>query len=139
MAFGPDTVFSTLKSRLETLSTRERLVAENIANANTPGYTPNDVNLNNFESALRAARGGAGSGTALARTREGHLGAPEAGPRSLLEIRPTPDSETTIDGNQVVVEEQMARLSETRAAYEQAATLYQKGLEFLRIAARTPR
>lgn len=142
MAFGPDSIFATLKARMQVLSTRERVVAENIANANTPGFTPKDVNLDGFESALRAARRGGNSaahGGGLARTHAGHIAAPQNAAGNLLQIRDTPDSETTIDGNRVVVEEQMLKLSDTRGQYEQAASLYRTGLQFLRTAARTPR
>jgi flagellar basal-body rod protein FlgB len=48
------------------------------------------------------------------------------------------DSETTIDGNAVVLEDQMAKASETRMQFETAITLYQKGLDLLRMAARAP-
>jgi flagellar basal-body rod protein FlgB len=48
------------------------------------------------------------------------------------------DSETTIDGNAVVLEEQMARAAETRMAFETSIALYQKGLELVRMAARAP-
>jgi flagellar basal-body rod protein FlgB len=48
------------------------------------------------------------------------------------------DSETTIDGNAVVLEEQMARAAETRMAFETGIALYQKGLELVRLAARPP-
>src|SRR5574338_702921 len=48
------------------------------------------------------------------------------------------DSETTIDGNAVVLEEQMARASETRMQFETGIALYQKGLELLRLATRLP-
>jgi flagellar basal-body rod protein FlgB len=48
------------------------------------------------------------------------------------------DSETTMDGNAVVLEEQMARAAETRMAFETGIALYQKGLELMRMAARPP-
>ncbi len=139
MAFGPDSIFATLKARMQVLSTRERVVAENIANANTPGYTPKDLNLDGFESALRAVRRGGTIGAGLARTHAGHIAPPSGGNGNLLRISDTPDSETTIDGNRVVVEEQMLKLSDTRGQYEQAASLYRTGLQFLRTASRPPR
>ena len=48
------------------------------------------------------------------------------------------DSETTMDGNAVVLEEQMARAAETRMSFETGIALYQKGLELVRMAARPP-
>ena len=48
------------------------------------------------------------------------------------------DSETTLDGNKVVLEDQMAKMTEARMDYEAAIGFYQKSLEMLRMAARPP-
>jgi flagellar basal-body rod protein FlgB len=50
----------------------------------------------------------------------------------------SPDTETTIDGNSVVLEDQMVRAAETRMAFESGLALYQKGLQLMRMAARPP-
>ncbi len=50
----------------------------------------------------------------------------------------SPDSETTLDGNSVVVEEQMLRMAESRMAHDAAIGFYQKSLNMLRMAARKP-
>ena len=49
-----------------------------------------------------------------------------------------PDSETTLDGNAVVVEEQMLKMAESRMAYDAAIGFYQKSMQMLRMAARPP-
>jgi flagellar basal-body rod protein FlgB len=49
-----------------------------------------------------------------------------------------PDSETTLDGNSVVVEEQMMKIAETRMDFETMVGLYQKSLGLLRLASRSP-
>jgi flagellar basal-body rod protein FlgB len=49
-----------------------------------------------------------------------------------------PDSETTLDGNAVVVEEQMLKMAESRMAYDAAIGLYQKSLAMLRLATKPP-
>lgn len=126
--------FSILRERLDQLSQRQQLIAENIANASTPGYRPRDLDASAFARALDAApRGGR---LAMARTDPGHMGA--GGARSAAQIVVRDDSETTIDGNAVVLEEQMARAAETRSAFETGLALYQKGLDLLRLAARPP-
>lgn len=141
MGFGPESIFTSIKERMHVLAQRERLIAENIANANTPGFVPRDVNLKGFEKALADVRraGSASGATNLARTQAGHIGGGARGQTGLLKIENAPDSETTIDGNQVVLEEQTLKLADTRSQYEQAASLYRKGLDLLRLAARTPR
>ena len=50
----------------------------------------------------------------------------------------TPDSETTLNGNQVVLEEQMLKMSESRSDYDAAIGFYQKSLGLLHMAIRKP-
>ncbi|MOA66170.1 flagellar basal body rod protein FlgB [compost metagenome] len=49
-----------------------------------------------------------------------------------------PDSETTLDGNSVVVEEQMLKMAESRMAYDAAIGFYQKSMQMIRMAAKKP-
>jgi flagellar basal-body rod protein FlgB len=129
--------FGMLRARLDQLSERQRLIAENIANASTPGYRPRDVDTSSFERMLTSGRsGGGGGGVTLVRTNAGHM-SPNAGTGS-AQVITRDDSETTIDGNAVVLEEQMARAAETRMQFETGIALYQKGLELVRMAARAP-
>lgn len=128
--------FGMLRARLDQLSERQRLIAENIANASTPGYRPRDVDTSGFERMLASAAASSGSGVTLARTNPGHMTAGGGSERATVITRD--DSETTIDGNAVVLEEQMARAAETRMQFETGIALYQKGLELMRMAARAP-
>jgi len=125
--------FGLLRARLDQLSERQRLISENIANASTPGYRPRDLDTAGFERMLAAAAGARGLG--MARTHAGHM-TPSGSAR--VQVVTRDDSETTIDGNAVVLEEQMARAAETRMQYETGIALYQKGLELVRLAARAP-
>lgn len=126
--------FGLLRQRLDQLSERQRLIAENIANASTPGYRPRDVDTSDFERMVAGQSGGGGLG--MARTHPGHM-APGGG-TGPINVVTRDDSETTIDGNAVVLEEQMMRATETRMAFETGIALYQKGLELVRLAARPP-
>jgi len=126
--------FGMLRARLDQLSERQRLIAENIANASTPGYRPRDVDTAGFERMLASAAGGRG-GVTLVRTNPGHMTASGSAEARIVTLD---DSETTIDGNAVVLEEQMARAAETRMQFETGIALYQKGLELVRLAARAP-
>lgn len=126
--------FGLLRARLDQLSERQQLIAENIANASTPGYRPRDVDTAGFERMLASAAGGRGLG--MSRTNAMHM-APSGGSGEVRVVT-RDDSETTIDGNAVVLEEQMARAAETRMQFETGIALYQKGLELVRMAARAP-
>ena len=71
-------------------------------------------------------------------TQAGHMApAPSAGSATMATTK-TPDSETTLDGNAVVVEEQMMKIAETRMDFETMVGLYQKSLGLLRLASRAP-
>ena len=50
----------------------------------------------------------------------------------------TPGSETTLNGNSVVLEEEMIKMSDARMNYDAAIGFYQKSLNILRLAAKPP-
>lgn len=126
-------LFSALRGRLGWLAERQRVVAQNVANAGTPGYAARDLaRPSDFAEALNGARG-----VELMRTSATHIPA-SPGAASRFVIEQTPDSETTPDGNSVVVEEQMLRMAESRMEYDAAIGFYQKSLNMLRLAARKP-
>lgn len=128
--------FGLLRARLDQLSERQRLISENIANASTPGYRPRDLDTAGFERMLASAANANGGAMTVARTHANHM-APGGGSGRVTVVT-RDDSETTIDGNAVVLEEQMARAAETRMQFETGIALYQKGLELVRLAARAP-
>jgi flagellar basal-body rod protein FlgB len=132
-------LFTMLKGRLSHLSQRQRVIGQNVANADTPGYAARDVKAFTFAVALKAMGGDGVVGTA--RTNAAHLqgNAPKAsGPSAVWSSKVRPDSETTLDGNSVVLEEQMIKMAESRADYDAAVGFYQKSLSLIRMAARRP-
>jgi flagellar basal-body rod protein FlgB len=132
-------VFQLMKSRMQMLGERQKVIAQNVANVSTPGFVPRDVDQDAFARQLaRSVRGQATQATALVATQPGHIAAPAQGGPAALQISKTPDSETTLDGNQVVVEEQMMKIAETRTDFETMVGLYQKSLGLLRLASRSP-
>jgi flagellar basal-body rod protein FlgB len=128
--------FGLLRARLDQLSERQRLISENIANASTPGYRPRDLDTSGFEHML-AQQSGSGGGLMMARTSAMHM-MPGGAVGAQARIITRNDSETTIDGNAVILEDEMAKAADTRMAFETGITLYQKGLELIRMAARAP-
>ncbi|KPF83847.1 flagellar biosynthesis protein FlgB [Brevundimonas sp. AAP58] len=125
-----------IRGRLTWLDERQRLIAQNVANSDTPGYVGRDLRQpTDFAAALRD-----GGGLHMAQTRPGHMpvGGPNGAPVARFTSEAAPDSETTLDGNAVVVEEQMLKMAESRMAYDAAIGLYQKSLAMLRLAAKPP-
>ncbi|WP_269514667.1 flagellar basal body protein [Brevundimonas subvibrioides] len=121
-----------IKGRLSWLDERQRVVAQNVANADTPGYVAKDLKTpTDFAAALRN-----GGGLTMSRTNAAHL--TSGTPVARFTSSASPDSETTLDGNSVVVEEQMLKMAESRMAYDAAIGLYQKSMSMLRLAAKVP-
>ena len=91
------------------LLTRENLVAQNVANANTPGYRTND--LSPFEAAIQTAS------LRLTTTSPRHISITES------ELQPAPDevttakSDTFLSGNNVSLESEMMKGGEINRAY----------------------
>ncbi len=126
-------LLSQIRGRLNWLDERQRVIAQNVANADTPGYVARDLKApRDFATALQ----GSGGAVRMTATHGRHI-AP-AGPASRFDAARSPDSETTLDGNSVVVEEQMLKMAESRMAYDAAIGFYQKSLSMLRLAAKKP-
>jgi flagellar basal-body rod protein FlgB len=126
-------LFGIIKGRLHHLGERQKLIAENVANADTPGFTPRDLKPFTLAGMRAPATGGVGA----VRTHAMHIG---SAPVRATPWKPvaSPDSETTLDGNSVVLEEEMIKMAEARNHYDAAIGLYQKSLGLLRTAARRP-
>lgn len=125
-------LLSQIKGRLGWLDERQRVIAQNVANSDTPGYVARDLNQpTDFAAAMRQ-----GGGLQMMRTSAMHI-APK-GPTARFDSSAAPDSETTLDGNSVVVEEQMLKMAESRMAYDAAIGFYQKSMQMLRMAAKPP-
>jgi len=129
-------VLGILRQALGYHSDRQRVLAQNVANANTPGYVPDDIPQSQFERALSGAQ--TTQRVRLTATEDGHIQGRSSGSSSAWRAVASPDSETTINGNAVVLEEQMVRSGENRMRFETALGLYQKSLALIRMAARTP-
>jgi flagellar basal-body rod protein FlgB len=107
---------------------RQRVIAGNIANADTPGYQARDFD---FASALRQATAGSGSAT--------QLGAPIAGDvlaegfghgRAATGLRYALPAQTNLDRNTVDMDRE-------RAAFADNALKYESTLRFINASVRT--
>lgn len=134
-------LFSMLKGRMGYLAERQKVIAENVANADTAKFVPNDLKPFSFDAKMQAQQmAQAGSASMMATTQAGHM-APKGerrGPGAQFKTQKSPDSETTLNGNAVVLEEEMIKMSEARMNYDAAISFYQKSMNLLRMAARRP-
>jgi flagellar basal-body rod protein FlgB len=97
-------------------SERQRLIASNIANADTPGYVARDLN---FAQALRAATGATQPAGALAVSRAGHIGgAGSAALASEANMTYAMPSQTNLDRNTVDMDRERASFADNSVKYE---------------------
>jgi flagellar basal-body rod protein FlgB len=124
-------IFAMLKNRLGYLNDRQQVIAQNVANADTPGYTAMDLKPFSVPGA------GVAAPMAPTLTSPMHMTPPSQGASG---ARPTatPDSETTLNGNSVVLEEEMLKMTQARMDYDTAIGFYQQSLAMLQLAAKRP-
>jgi flagellar basal-body rod protein FlgB len=129
-------LFAMLRGRLGYLAERQRVIAENVANASTPGYAPHDLKPFSFQAQMQAQA--TGSASSMAVTQPGHMLAPHAKASTPAKLVVSKDTETTLDGNSVVLEDEMLKMGQARTDYDAAITFYEKSLALIRLAARAP-
>lgn len=124
-------LFRAMTAKMDYLNQRQRIISQNVANADTPGYIPHDLTKVDFGAILKKTTG---SNVVLPEvTNPMHMGGvngiddPEnRKARTTYEVAP--------DGNSVIMEEQMVKGAKTQVDYSLMTSLYQKNLGMLRTA-----
>lgn len=128
MDLGGFKLFSMLQTRMDWLGDRQRVLSENVANADTPGYGAKDLKPLTFRSLL--------SGTApvaMEATAQGHLaGRPIASRHGEAKVRI--DGEVAISENAVDLEAELRKVSETSIDYQAMVNIYRKHVDMMRTA-----
>jgi flagellar basal-body rod protein FlgB len=97
-------------------SERQRLIASNIANADTPGYVARDMN---FAQALQAATGGNQLAVAMTASRPGHIaGSATSAGASFSTLNYASPSQTNLDRNTVDMDRERASFADNTVKYE---------------------
>lgn len=113
-------------SKMGYLNQRQSVLAENIANASTPGFKAKDLEPFTFGAALNQAAG-------MTVTDPRHIT-----PASMSGVNAktvsTKSFETLPTGNSVDLEQQMMQVSETSVNYQMATSLYHQITSWFRIA-----
>ena len=116
-------LFSLISQRMSWLSDRQRVLADNVANADTPGYRARDLAPQDFGAALKSVPG-------PATTSSMHLsGSAGAGG---LRSRTTRSNAKMLSGNTVSVNQEMMKIAETANDFSLVTNLYRKQLGMLR-------
>ena len=122
-------ILDMLRTRMQWHQERQRLLAENIANADTPNFRPLDLSPPSFD-----ARTPAPQTVSLQRTSGAHfVSAPAAGSGLFQQTNPG-GSETRPGGNAVSLEDEMLKVAQNQMDYQAAASLYAKSLGLVKSA-----
>jgi flagellar basal-body rod protein FlgB len=120
-------LFDLLTQKMSYLNQKQAVLAENVANADTPNYKQLDVKAFSFSDALKQANVG------MTVTDPRHIvPASMAGVNAQTSI--SKESDTSITGNSVDVEAQMMEVSKTSSDYQTVTALYHKMVGLMNIA-----
>lgn len=121
-------VLTVLEKGLTASSLRQKVLADNVANVDTPGFKRSDVN---FEVALNAALGKSGPNLALKTTASRHI------PNGLVENQSIvqTDNSTSIrnDSNNVDIDREMSNVAENGLYYNALTRTISSQLGMLRM------
>lgn len=132
MVIGNISIFAALKTKMNWHQTRQTLLAENIANAETPNYQGRDLKKFNFADHLE---GGGIRSIAAVRTHGNHI-APSGVEGGLggFSAKSMASYEITPDGNGVVLEDEMMKVTGNQMDFQAATMLYTRSIKLIRTA-----
>jgi flagellar basal-body rod protein FlgB len=128
MAITDIPLFSMLRTRMHWHQERQRLLAENVSNADTPKYRARDL------VPLRIDRRQAGPATvSLSRTEAGHIAA-SAASETRFEVTRLGGHDVRPTGNAVNLEDEMIKVASNQMDFQAATTLYSRSLNLIKTA-----
>jgi flagellar basal-body rod protein FlgB len=128
MAISDIPGLSALRTSMQWHQQRQRVLAENVANADTPNFQPRDL----VRPTGQALVAGAKPGMTLARTNAGHIAA--AGGDVTFRLERKSSSETRPAGNAVSLDDEMLKVAQNQMDYQAATSLYTRSLGLLKTA-----
>lgn len=131
MAISDLPLLGMLKTRMRWHQARQGVLANNVANADTPGFRPSDLKPMEARESIRKP---GITPVAAVRTHAAHLSGVPMGRGSGFESRASRGWETTPAGNAVVLEEQMIKVSSNQFDFQMAVSLYSRSLGLLKTA-----
>lgn len=124
-------LFKAMTAKMSYLDQRQKVISQNVANADTPGYQPHDLTEVDFGRVLRKVS--KSRIVSPETTHRNHMPSPNdiddpdnREQRQTYEVAPA--------GNAVILEEQMINSAQTNMDYNLMTSLYQKNVNMLRTA-----
>jgi flagellar basal-body rod protein FlgB len=124
-------LFSMLRTRMQWHQERQKVLAENVANADTPNFRTRDLKPLDFGSQVQAASQSAGQ-VRVASTNPAHITGSAGtssfatGGNSKYDVKPA--------GNAVNLEDEMMKVASNQMDYQAAVSLYSRSMGLFRTA-----
>jgi flagellar basal-body rod protein FlgB len=128
MALSDIPILSMLRTKMEWHQARQKVLAENVANADTPAFRPHDLVAPNFERALRPV-----ASVSLERTEVDHI-AGTVGSASPFRNRTENGYEIRPTGNAVSLEDEMMKVAANQMDFQAATAVYTHSLNLIKSA-----
>ncbi len=120
-----------MAKRLAWLTERQTVLAQNVANVDTPGYVPEDMKEPDFRKVLQE---GGTSKLRLSTTASGHFGGRPVSANGSGNSSKEKGGEKSLSGNAVSLEDQMLKVSQTASDYALMTNLYRKQVGMVKTA-----
>ncbi len=118
-------IFTALQTKMKWAAKRQKIIAQNIANADTPGFVPKDLRPVNFNSVLKAT-----SSASIAMTNPKHMNSKSAdGGFSSFEMQ----AGSSMNNNGVDLEAESLKMAKTKDEHAMATSIYRKWTDMLKL------
>ena len=131
MDLNKSPLFSALSRRMEWLGERQRVISQNVANADTPGYKPSDLRPQTFAELLTPSRRPRAS---VATTSANHIAPGQGATNGAGTAEKVRKYESSPSGNAVSLEEELIKMAETQIEFQTVTNLYRKHIGMLKTA-----
>jgi flagellar basal-body rod protein FlgB len=121
-------LFTMLRTRMQWHQERQRVLAENVSNADTPNYRPRDLAPLRFDQARTSV-----ASLGLDRTVANHIAGSAGAPGRFQDARAA-SYDVRPSGNAVNVEDEMIKVAANQMDYQAATTLYTRSLGLIKTA-----
>jgi flagellar basal-body rod protein FlgB len=131
-------LFNIMKNKMEYLSQRQGVLAQNVANADTPDYKARDITEPDFKAMTKNVSRNASLQLPVAVTDSKHITGSGHGKKIFAIERKDSTYERNPNGNNVVLEQEMMQISQNQAEYQKVLSLYRKSVELFKTALGRP-
>ena len=126
-------LLAALTKKMNWLTARQKVVTENVANADTPGFKASDLRPLDFRKELAEVTHSTSPKLAPTTTEPRHLVGTEAAARLDPQIEKV-TTDRDINGNTVSLEDEMIKVSDTTSDYQLMTNLYKKQVGLIKTA-----